>query len=226
MDVSPETERCLARFQWSVAVFSILSSMIGSAHVDATDVIASIGTLPPKSLLNTDHFSSSSESQILQDDTLPGHEPTYQKIAVNESDIPGTLVVHPQKGIANPPAKPNGCATIRTGRRCDTLKQLPACFSKPFDGSWISLNQGSVEKASMRAKVPDKYQLGKDIPASVYRKLPPKNIFGDLKLPVRTCAIVGSSSSINNFRCEPRFLVTGSTALHRADDNCMLLILG
>ncbi|KAK3232919.1 hypothetical protein CYMTET_56754 [Cymbomonas tetramitiformis] len=100
--------------------------------------------------------------------------------------------------------KTNGrpCAAIFQGAGCtQAVATLPACVGTVFPGKWFTLTAGAVEDRSTgKVKTADGRQSALKVPANLLSKLPERDIFGGLSLPVRSCAVVSNSFELTKHR--------------------------
>jgi hypothetical protein len=111
-----------------------------------------------------------------------------------------------------PPPPPPACPVARTGLDCSRVKPLPICADHGlFNYSWLSLHRGALDypkgyKAPpslplraryLRGNPADRWRVGRDVSPQTTDGLPLMDVFGQLSLPVKSCALVGSGGYLS-----------------------------
>jgi len=148
--------------------------------------------------------------------------------AATAADVPGVDVTAALARLRQivlpppPPPPPPACPVARTGRDCHRVKPLPKCFAEGFfNYSWLSLHRGAgdgrgvldypkgftapppnlpLRPGYLRGNPGDRWTVGRDVSLQTVDGLPLMDVFGQLSLPVKSCALVGSGGYITRNR--------------------------
>eukprot|EP00239_Pterosperma_sp_CCMP1384_P001684 CAMPEP_0197844558 /NCGR_PEP_ID=MMETSP1438-20131217/1541_1 /TAXON_ID=1461541 /ORGANISM="Pterosperma sp., Strain CCMP1384" /LENGTH=359 /DNA_ID=CAMNT_0043455397 /DNA_START=117 /DNA_END=1193 /DNA_ORIENTATION=+ len=92
------------------------------------------------------------------------------------------FLLHTTHGLT-PTSKHQRCPLVFTGPSCNKPVELPVCAGgTPYDGKWLTLDENYFKdnKAALNNKVKSEGTL------------PPSQVFGNLSLPIPSCALVSS----------------------------------